>query len=86
MQKMEKEPSVQHLPAHSATKAPIAAVTLWRCPKCSSFVSVESIEAVNVTICPACQHSPLDLCGSFKHILDLRSVDDTCCDYYPEGW
>jgi DNA-directed RNA polymerase subunit RPC12/RpoP len=72
--------------AHPDNKAPMAAVTLWKCSKCSSFISVESIEAVCVTVCPACQHAPLDLCGSFSHLLDLRSKDDTCCDYYPEGW
>ena len=45
---------------HPASKAPMATVTLWRCSKCSSFISVESIEAVCVTVCPACQHAPLD--------------------------
>lgn len=77
---------MSHLTTHSADKTPIAEVTLWRCSKCSSFISVESIEAVYVAICPACKHAPLDLCGSYKHILDLRSEDATCCDFYPHGW
>jgi hypothetical protein len=77
---------VSHITAVPPDKAPLATVTLWRCSKCSSFVSVESINAVAVSICPACQHAPLDQCGSFKHALDLRTEDDTCCDFYPHGW
>jgi len=77
---------MSHVKADPVPAPPKASVTLWRCSKCSTFVSVESLEPVCVTICPACHHAPLDLCGSFCHILDLRSVDDTCCDYYPNGW
>ena len=77
---------MSHTEARPAGQAPMAVVTLWKCSMCSSFISVESIESVRVTICPACQHAPLDLYGSFNHVLDLLTSDDTCCDYYPEGW
>jgi hypothetical protein len=83
---MQKEASVSDVTAHSADKPPLAEVTLWKCSRCSSFMSVESIEAVCVTICPVCRHSPLDLCGSYKHVMDLRTEDGTCCDFYPHGW
>jgi len=83
---LQKEFSVSHLTAALADKGPMATVTLWRCSKCSSFISVESIRAIRVTICPACQHAPLDLCSSYNHVLDLRGEDDTCCDFYPHGW
>jgi DNA-directed RNA polymerase subunit RPC12/RpoP len=72
--------------ARPANQAPATVVTLWRCSKCSSFISVESINPVSVVICPACQHASLVLRGSFNHVLDLRSEDDTCCDFYPNGW
>lgn len=77
---------MQNDKSSQAAKAPIACVTLWRCPRCSSFISVESFTSVQLTVCPACNNTQVNLCGSFDHVLELRTEDDTCCDYYPNGW
>lgn len=57
-------------------------LTLWSCASCGSFVSIESLQPVHAAVCPACQGTPLNLCGTFEDILNMHGEHDPCGDYY----
>ena len=65
-------------------KAPKSTVALWKCTKCNSFISIESLRAVFITACPVCQGTPLELCGRFENIpvpaTDDDNESDDCCE------
>ena len=61
-------------------------LTLWSCARCGSFVSIESVQPVHAAACPTCQRTPLNLRGNFEDILNMPREDDSCSDYYLDGF
>ena len=60
---------------------PKSNVALWKCAKCGSFISIESLRAVSISVCPVCQNSQLELCGTFQNFPTASTEDDSCLDY-----
>jgi hypothetical protein len=61
-------------------------LTLWRCTKCHSFFSIESLKPIQALKCLICEDSPLHFCGSVEPSSQTSSEDDTCGDYSFDGW
>ena len=61
-------------------------LTLWSCARCGSFVAIESAQPVHIAVCPTCQRTPLNFRGNFENILSMPGEDDSCSDYYPDGF
>jgi DNA-directed RNA polymerase subunit RPC12/RpoP len=69
---------------NSGAPTPKSIVAIWKCVRCSSILSIESSQAVLAAVCPVCEGTALDLCGSFENIEVLPSEDYMCSDYYSD--
>ncbi len=55
-------------------KSPPLQITLWRCERCNSFVSIHSLQLIDDPICPLCG-MPLEFCGMLSSIFGIPLAD-----------